>query len=163
MTALLIGKEQKEQIASLIKHANDNKIAWETLVKIAKGETECAGNQPGSPYNLILPLGYSIVFTIEEQISGNFKHISIALLEPITEGMLQCDRMKPKYDLVPSRAAVTEIIKLFGYTTDLNDCIIQTEICGEESPGGKKWTAINIWEPIDGDWSALDGKTVTEH
>lgn len=94
---LLIGELEREAIRKLMYYAENNKIHYDNLKKMADGKIPPAGDNPN--FSITIPLDYRIVFTIEEQMLGWTKHLSISVPE------------KGKY---PSPESVDMICKEFG-------------------------------------------------
>jgi len=77
---------------------------------------------------LFIPLGYRVVFSIEEQNAGLFLHLSMAVETP---------------GLLPSVAAVLMVMQSFGFAKGLQENVIQLEDIGEDHQ------AVNVLEKID--------------
>lgn len=95
--ALVIGEQQRAEIAHLMQFAERRKVPLSKMKLIADGKLDPIGDDPD--FRLFLPMGFRVVFSIEEHPGGTMKHLSISV------------RKKGRW---PSPEAVDMIAKEFG-------------------------------------------------
>lgn len=78
-----------------------------------------------------VPMGFTVIYTHEAQPRGLFRHMSMSV---------HLDNR------VPNPLAVQMVMDEMGFVNKLAECIWWEEAVGT----GK--TAINVVEPLDGDW-----------
>lgn len=117
---LVIDGEAKAEIARVKAHAEANFITFDEMKAKAEAEVPppAIGDDPN--FSCQLKFGYRVTFSVEKQPMGWCHHISVSVDE------------KGKY---PNEAAVTTIMKEFGMTKPLTDCIVYDE---------KEFGAINV-------------------
>ncbi len=128
MVALAIWTDS--DIERLIKNAEENVISLEEMKKLAAGDpTPVPGDD--ERFTLLIQPYYRIVFTHEEHPNGRIRHMSISTMGKI----------------MPT--PILEIlIKELGFVNPLNKCK-----CFVEPPHGEGCLeALNIMDPIDGNW-----------
>jgi hypothetical protein len=84
---------------------------------------------PGDNKNFVveIPVGYRVVYTIEDQPAGKVRHLSVSV---------------DKAGKVPSITAVQEIMRMIGFKGELNECKVDFERFSENQD------AINVLEVI---------------
>jgi hypothetical protein len=122
MSALLIDDTIREQILAVKAYAEKNQYTMDDLLDIKNGTQEPPGNN--AFYSCALPIGYKVVYTIEQQVEGTLRHMSISV-----------------NDKLPSTEAVKMIMVEFGFENELENCYLYIE------EGGK---AINVIESYNG-------------
>lgn len=141
MALLVIGPDQKAQIAALIAVAEANPVSLETVKRLVAameaGEELPAGLNDGM--TIVIPHGYEVTYTHEEQPGGMCRHMSVAVIRPDNPNAM------------PSQAAMAAIMVGFGFVNDLRGC----KIWVEEHP--EKRTSINVLEPVTGNWAPFIG------
>jgi hypothetical protein len=114
MTAFIIGPADEEQLKSTVKLALDNPIPWEVLkagvnTEIQETDRLTLDDKKGLPpikrpvYNVILPLGWRVAISCEDQPAGRLLHLSMS---------------SPKRGKIPSEHALLMVIKACGYTLE---------------------------------------------
>jgi anti-sigma regulatory factor (Ser/Thr protein kinase) len=119
---LLIDDTAREQIKALKEYAEKNQYTMDDLLDIKNGAQEAPGNN--AFYSCALPVGYKVVYTIEQQVPGTLRHMSISV-----------------NGKVPPIEAVQMIMAEFSFENELKDCYLYLE------EGG---VAINVIEPYNG-------------
>ena len=140
MIPLVIDQEVQEKIKKVIKHATNNPTSLETMMKLAKGEPAPGGLN--ADFTIDIPMGFSVTYTHEEHPGSMCKHLSMSVHAK---------------DRVPNPIAVEMILKEFGFTNSLSECLKWGTVW-EEKFGENNQTAINIVEPLNGDFVALGAK-----
>lgn len=103
MSILVIGAEEKKSIARLMKHAEENVVTLDRVMRMFDGTEKSVGDDPN--YVVELPRGYRVVFSYEIQPHDRkARHISVSLTG------------SPKPDSCPSPAAVDMILEEFGFS-----------------------------------------------
>lgn len=131
MSALIIGERERAEIAKVIRQATENPISLSKIREQAISQPP--PGQRGNP-TVILPIGYGVSFTIEEQPFGVSRHISISVDRP---GML------------PNVEAVNWILEEFGFVNRVGELYVFLEDIGSSEK------AVNCLEPLDGDMRKL--------
>lgn len=126
MRPLIIDDELKANIAKLVEYAEKNPFTMDDLLDIYNKQMQPAGDM--GPYTLVLQFGFKIVYTIEKQVNGDVRHLSISVDAP---GKL------------PNPGVVEEIMRLIGFDNELSDCVIYLEDIGPNHQ------AINVLEVIE--------------
>ena len=125
MRPLVIDEELKSNISKLVAYAEKNPFTMDDCLDVYNKAMEPAGDM--KHYSLVLPFGYRIVYSIEQQPMGNVRHLSISV---DADGKL------------PNIVVSQEIMKLIGFDNELEECIVRLE---DIAP---KRQAINILEVI---------------
>ena len=129
---LVINPAVQERVREILALAEVRPIPLEVHQLLAAGEPIPQGIY--DDFTMRVPMGFTVIFTHETQPVGLLKHLSMSV------------------DLagrVPHPEAVRMLLEEFGFTTRLEDCIVWQEDCGGNH------TAINVIEPVDGDWDKL--------
>jgi hypothetical protein len=114
MRLLLINDEIREIIQKVIDFAETNIIEMDDLLDQHLGDRPPVGMLEG--YRCDIPVGYRIVYSIERQNPGLVRHLSVSVDTP---------------GRVPNIPAMTEIMKLFGFTQQLEECMVSMEEIGD--------------------------------
>lgn len=124
MRVLVLDEKAKEAIRRVIAYADNHRFTTHDLMKIMEGMAPPAGDDSG--YACVLEDGFRIVFSYEQQPDpiGWARHISISVAAT---------------DRLPHPAAVTMIIKEFGFSGNLDNCQTWVEDLGDVK-------AINVLE-----------------
>jgi hypothetical protein len=123
MRPLIIDDDTRYIIKKLMKYAERNELSLKDLQDTIDGTKEPIGNNPN--HVCIIPHGYRVAYSIENQPTFKCKHISVSI---DTKGML------------PNQEAVKAIVMEFGFNTDLDDGKAFVYVEDQES--------INVLEPI---------------
>lgn len=126
MRPLLIDNEAKAKIECVMKYAEMNPFSMDEMLDIYNKELSPAGDMDGFAVNLYR--GFKVVYSIEKQPSGKFKHISISVDK---EGKL------------PSIESAQLIISEFGFTGNISGGTCDKVAMETFAPNHQ---AINIWE-----------------
>ncbi len=124
MDIIIIGPVEQNRIAEVIKHAKENIVSYELLIK--------GGNQLPNikDFTVCIPNKLMVIYSIEDHKIGLMKHLSVSIdLE----------------NRIPAKEAVIMILEEFKFINNLNKCIVKKLETG-------KLPAINVWEPLDGNW-----------
>ena len=136
MTVLAIGDSEKAAIRYLINRAESNRISYTTMFANAEAyKNGCTAPPPiMRDLTIEIPIGFTAAYSIEEHMPGAwFKHFSIGLRTTPGRG--------------PNRHAAAMLIEAFGFVNKIEQCEVWSE------PLDDKTFAINVLEPLDGDWS----------
>ena len=129
---LVINPEVEARARAIVALAETRPIPLEVNQLLAAGNPIPKGIY--DDFTMRVPMGFTVIYTHETQPVALLKHLSMSV------------------DLagrVPHPEAVRMMLELFGYVTPLEDCLVWPEDCG----GGQ--AAINVLEPVDGNWDAL--------
>lgn len=126
MTVLAIGPEEKEALRSLKEYAEANPMSMDDLLDIINGDIGNAGNF--AEFTRHIPFGYRVVYSIEQQIPGDIRHLSVS-----------CQKQ------APSPEAVELIMKEMGFEENSTG---YTKTFTEDIGEGK--IAINVVQLISG-------------
>jgi len=77
MRLLQINDETNEDIAKVVKYANEHKFTIDQMKLLMAGDIEPPGDNPD--YMLYINNGYRVVYSLEEQPIGWCHHISISV------------------------------------------------------------------------------------
>jgi hypothetical protein len=137
MAGLLIGDEEREDIAKLCELAAANPVAMPGLAARLTTETgKDAHRRQMTAQTIALPIGWLCTFSIETgHPCGVARHLSVS-------------RSGVRPGLAPHPAMVAEIAREFGFVGGLSEWICWPEVLeghGSEGYG----TAINVVQPID--------------
>lgn len=140
MHALIITKHAHAKLEALREVAEANVVPFQEMYRRNQEFQARGGRQPGemgrSDMTVMLRVGYSCTYTVEEHRPGvSCRHISVS-------GPNQ----------LPHPKAVTMLMKIMGFQRELLDAMVWTEDVG----GGRM--AINVLEPVSGDWGPLTTK-----
>ncbi|MCK9458486.1 MAG: hypothetical protein M0R80_02435 [Proteobacteria bacterium] len=127
MTALIIDESIEAKIKTLIEFAEAHPMPLEALVKILEGTMDAPGNVG---FDIEIPMGFRVVFTIEQQPFGWCKHMSISVESSNPEHM-------------PNFAAVQMLLDNFGMIS-LKTALENGFVYLEETISPK---AVNIISP----------------
>jgi hypothetical protein len=133
---MVINPAVQERAREILALAELRPIPLEVHQLLAAGEPIPKGIY--DDFTMRVPMGFTVIFTHETQPVGLLKHLSMSV---------------DLANRVPHPEAVRLLLEEFGFATRLEDCIVWQEDCG----GGH--TAINVIEPVDGDWEKLRPKT----
>lgn len=97
---LIIGADEKTALSNLKKHAENNPFSLDDVMDMYNRTVPAPGHRAG--FKIILPIDYSVVFTIEMQKNGWARHLSVTVLPEI----------KNQY---PNPVAVLEICTYLGF------------------------------------------------
>lgn len=125
MRPFIIDEEIKNKFKALAIHAERNPFSMDDLLDIYNKAEKPAGDY--SEFTLVLPFGYKVVYSIEQQVKGDVRHFSISV---DADGKL------------PNIVVVQECLKLLGFKNKLENCIVRLE---DYAP---KRQAINVLEAI---------------
>lgn len=130
MRALVIDENVREQIQQVKDYAEANPFSMDDLLDTKNGELAAAGDLDGK-HVLEIPVGYRVVFSMEQQPAGLCRHMSVSVDFP---GKL------------PSVPSVIMLMKEFGFDHPLDDDFPHHgKVWMEEGGYG---TAINVLEII---------------
>ncbi|MDD5556686.1 MAG: hypothetical protein PHN82_05475 [bacterium] len=126
MRALILDDGIRGEIRRVADHARRHPLPLRMLRDIMAGRRRAVGYDPR--FVCEIPMGFRVVFSIEEHPGGWMRHISIS----VGGGNL------------PHPAAVRQIAGEFGFTGDLGDC----ERWVEETEDAR---AVNLVQPLGGE------------
>jgi len=125
MRPLIIDSIAKEKIAKVIDHAKQNIFSVDDILDVMNKEKSKAGDSEG--FTVVIPIGYTCVFSYENQPIGLARHLSISVDEP---------------HKMPNVESVKEIMNQFGFESVLAQCIVGIENIDESH------SAISIAELV---------------
>jgi hypothetical protein len=140
MTAFMIGTQDEERLKTAVANALTKPIPWEVLKKsmpIENQQTDTLTLKDRQGYppvqrdveEVILPLGWRVAITCEEQPAGKILHLSMS---------------SPKKGRIPSEAAMKLVIEACGYSMDN----IARGWLEEFEPGHNAINVLIMIEPI---------------
>lgn len=130
MRALIIGETEKSELERVRKYAEANPYDLEAMVDRGIGKRQTPGNL--SVYRCLIPVGYKVVFTVEDHPQRNGRTLRMRHLSVSVSG----------FNKPPSPDAVQIIMDELGFVRPLLECHIDTETF----PGGQ---AISVVEPLE--------------
>lgn len=136
---LVINDEVRAQMRAVIARAEADPTTLEQIQKLRSGELIPAALSEGK--TLDIPMGFHVVYTVEEQAHGTLRHLSMSITA--LEGR------------VPHPEAVRMVMEEMGFIHPLERCLFWQEDCGGER------MAINVVEPLDGDWEPFKNPSPT--
>ena len=104
MRPLIIGDDERKKIRRLIDYAHKHIFDMKKMKKLTKGNIRPAGER--KEFVIFLPIGFRIVYSLEEHPMGLMKHLSISV------------EAAGRY---PSIEAVIMILKEFGFNSKIGD------------------------------------------
>jgi hypothetical protein len=130
MTALIIDQQVRDNVKRAVEYAEANPITADRILELARkyanGEDEAVGDDPNRVVEI--PFGFRCVFSIEEQPAiGRYQHLSVSMNKPAPA--------------CPNLPTIVEIMKLFGFTQSIGECVVNTE---EMPCGGINRVVIDI-------------------
>ena len=125
MRPFLIDDKVIARIAALARHAEKNPFSMDHLLDLYNKQGRPAGDF--DEFTLTFPFGYRLVYSVEKQVPGDVRHMSMSVDEA---GKL------------PNTEVVREVIKMLGFTKELHECIVRIE------PLSENREAINVLEII---------------
>lgn len=130
---LIIGDPERQAIAALIEKAAANVTPLGVVMALAatrEGGTQT--NMANESYSLVIPRGYHVTYTHEQQERGVCRHMSVSV-ESASMGM------------APSVAAVNMLAEVFGFINRAPRVISWLDRMEDGTP------IVNLLEPLDGD------------
>ena len=125
MRPLVFDNEVLNNIKTLKSYAEKNKISLDDILDTINKQMKPVGDY--KEYTITIPIGYRIVYSIEEQVIGDVKHLSVSVDE---DGVL------------PNPNAVEMIMKEFEFKESLDNCRVILEQITENRK------AVNILELV---------------
>lgn len=107
---LIIGETEKQKLAALKKHAEENVLTFDDVLDSYNKQKEPVGNSP--EFRCVIPDDFTVVFSHELQPSGQIRHLSVSC---------------PGEGRVPSIPAMKIIMHELGYKSPLEECYIYLE------------------------------------
>lgn len=123
--ALIIGAAQKDKIKNLVDYAEKNIFSMDDLLDTVNKEMESAGDMDG--FSIDLPVGFKVVYSIEQQPAGKVRHLSVSVDTP---------------GRCPSPESIQVIMDEIGFKNTLLKCKVGMEKIGENHE------AVNVLELI---------------
>jgi hypothetical protein len=125
MKVEIIDYDLEGEIKKLVDFAEKHPFSMDDIFDVSNGAEPAAGDREG--YFLMTPFGIKIVYSIENQVVGKIRHLSVGI---------------NKDHSFPPPFITMEIMRLIGFENKLEDCIIETEKITETRG------CVNIWEVI---------------
>jgi len=110
MRPLLIDEKARAAIKVLKENAEKNILTVRDILDMWEGRQSVWGDRPGNSINLLV--GYKVVFGMEQQKIGLCRHLSVS----VNSG-----------NRIPSSHAMEVLLKEFGFTNTLKDCLLRIE------------------------------------
>ena len=126
MSILVIDDNTRQDLKNLAAYAENNEYSFDDLLDIMNGAMEPPGHDTN--FFCVVPVGYKVCYTIEQQPSFKMRHASISVGGPDNK--------------LPHPVAIQAIIDELGFNTKLGSNDPNTHIHLKE-PG-----CINILEKI---------------
>lgn len=127
---LIIDGGVREALRAIVARAAADPVPLEVVRGLAAGALFPEDVSRGK--TLDIPAGFHVVYTHEHQAHGVLRHLSVSIDLP---------------GRVPHPAAVQMIMEEVGFILPLAECWAWEEPCGNDR------RAINVVEPLDGDWT----------
>lgn len=127
MRALIIDKEARQKISYIVAYAKQNPVTLNVMQRIMAGIAQPVGDDINRV--AFLEEGFKVVFSIEQHLSGWFKHFSVSIDIP---------------EKLPNQSSVAALANQLEMP-HLDECHKWIE---EVEPG---WSAINVLAPIQTD------------
>lgn len=124
MSILVISEDDIIKTNKIIAYAEAHIVTYDYLKAVADGKADPIGNTPEN--SMYFFNGYRVVFSIDEQLGGLMKHLSISHRDMT----------------LPLVFAARRIMELFKFKNELENCIVWKEDYGHNT-----CKAINIVEP----------------
>jgi hypothetical protein len=158
---LIIGRKERFQIKQLIGRAEGRPVPYDRMLAYATGTRPLPVNF-NADYTIPIPRFYKVTYTHEEHAPGVVcRHMSISCANR---------------DRVPNQYAVAWLMELFGFVNKMfwPDRGVQFKLLTNDEADAKAgrivkvWIedlksggkAINVLEPLDGDWARLEEQGV---
>lgn len=125
MSNWILTQEMVEDLKSLALFAEKNPFSMDNLLDIYNKQAKPAGDQ--KEFVRFLPFGYKVVFSIEDQVKGKVRHLSISI---------------DKDGALSSIQSVKAVMEVLGFEGGLEDCIVYPEKVTETKE------AINVLQII---------------
>jgi hypothetical protein len=157
MRSLLIDNAVRQEIAAVIERAKAHVVQWDKAAAIAIGDhvdrlslsekakigaDKLAATMPNRSQGMVIPRGYHVAFSFEQQPAGLMRHLSVSV---------------ERVGKVPNRHAVASILKEFGFSDKLVE-FLNTSLPVEPYAGGpmRMWLeefapgheAVNVLELV---------------
>jgi hypothetical protein len=133
MTVFIMDAETEQRLLALADYAEENRIPLDEMKSRAEDYERGIIRELGSEHNLELPMGFKVVFTIEEH--------------PLRDGsgtmwLRHMSMSSPRVGRVPVRPAVEWVMRVLGYISEFEECMIYPEDFGPDR------VAINVLEEM---------------
>lgn len=125
MRPFVIDSDTQKRIDEVVQYAESNPYLIDDAFNFINEKIGIAGDNPN--HVCLIPVGYRVVYSIEKLPKWTQKHLSVSI--------------DTDYKL-PNIYVTAEIIKLFGFNSELENCFITFEKVSPER------SAINIIEKI---------------
>ena len=134
--ALVINEDVRDHVKALVEYASLNVVSRDMLRRIVELDDPAIGDRP--EYRMEVPVGFDVVFSIEDQPPGLFRHLSVRV-----DGAGW-----------PAPEAVALITQLFGFSEGLPAKIVEAERTEgvQAVEGGTGVRALEKQEDGDGTW-----------
>lgn len=136
---LVINDDTRAQMREVVSRAEAEPVTLEQVRQLQAGEL--LPNSVNEGKTLDIPMGFHVVYTHEEQEHGYLRHMSMSITA--------------FHGRVPSPQAVQMVMEEMGFINPLEQCLWWQEDCGGER------MAINVVEPLDGDWEPFQNPNPT--
>ena len=100
LRALILDENARAEVARLRGYAESNRVSLDDLQRCQEHPELAVGNNPS--HVIIIPQGYRVVFSVEEQPAGLAEHLSVSVLPH-------------QPDVWPSVESVVQIALEFGW------------------------------------------------
>jgi hypothetical protein len=122
----IIDYDLEGEIKKLVAFAEENPFSMDDILDVTNGHEPPAGDREG--YFFITPFGLKVVYSIENQVVGKIRHLSVSDMSK------DCS--------FPSPLITREIMRLIGFENILERCLVDIEKFSETIG------AVNVWERI---------------
>jgi hypothetical protein len=120
---LLIDQRRKARLLALRAYAEANPVTSDKVKLMAEGKLPPVGDS--GLFQAEIPLGYRVVFSIEEQPAGLCRHLSLSVA---------------KHGCLPNPRAIEELMGYLGFRGGIQKCKVWLE----------HKHAINVLQPLQG-------------
>ena len=125
MRPMIIDDNVKRKMEKLAAYAEAHIFSMDDLLDMVNKEKPPPGLDPN--FQVEIPVGYKVVYSIEDQPAGKVRHLSVSV---DAKGKL------------PSIPAVKEIMIMLGFTKEIEQCKVDLENLEEDH------SAVNVLEVI---------------
>lgn len=126
MGIFIIDDKIIESLKTLKEHAEANPFSMEMLEETITGERPIPGDT--KEFTRFIPMGFKVVYTIENQDAGMIRHLSMSVDTP---------------GKMPHPHEVIEVMKFLGFEKDIFNCILDLE---EIRPGHDAISVLELEE-----------------
>ena len=126
----VLTSDHQKKLMKLAEYAADNPYSMDDMLDLINNKGRIAGDNHN--FKLFVPVGYCIVFSIEQQLDGPTRHLSMSVDED---------------ECLPALPVVEMVMRFLGYQSNIKECYVKLESIEPINDGGQR-DAVNVWEII---------------